>query len=106
MTGQQKSDWLTRVADRLVAETPTIIDANQLDLARAEEFGLSSAMIDRLTLTPPRLEALAQAVEEINALPDPVGEIIDGSVRPNGLKVTRLRVPLGSSFSSTSRDPM
>src|SRR5260370_3232170 len=69
-----------------------------MDVAAAPGFGLNSAAIDRLKLTPSRLNAAADSLDRIAALPDPVGEIIDGGVRPNGLVVTRVRVPLGVVF--------
>lgn len=94
-SGATRSNWLTLVAEALGQHAPSLIEANQLDLARAAEFDLSDAMVDRLRLSDQRLAGIANAVEGIRALPDPVGEIIDGSVRPNGLQVTRVRVPLG-----------
>ena len=67
-----------------------------LDVARAA--GLSDALIDRLTLTPKRIEAMAQGLETVAALRDPVGEVMDGFVRPNGLKIEKVRVPIGVVF--------
>lgn len=97
-SGQAKSDWLARVADAIRLNSADVLEANAADLARTEEFGLSAAMVDRLTLSVERLESIAAAVEEIDGLPDPVGEVIDGSIRPNGLRVTRVRVPMGVVF--------
>lgn len=97
-TGAQKLAWLQRCADALVARADEIVAENQKDLQAAEEKGLTAAMIDRLRLTPDRLKSLAAAVVEIGQLPDPVGEIIDSNRRPNGLLVTRVRVPLGVVF--------
>ncbi len=97
-SGQAKSDWLARVADAIRVNSADVLEANAADLARTEEFGLSAAMVDRLTLSVERLESIAAAVEEIQSLPDPVGEVIDGSIRPNGLRVTRVRVPMGVVF--------
>jgi glutamate-5-semialdehyde dehydrogenase len=96
--GQAKNRWLSRAAELIRAQAPQVLAANQLDVAAAPEFGLSDAAIDRLRLTPSRLEAAADSLEQIAELPDPVGEIIDGSVRPNGLAVSRVRVPLGVVF--------
>jgi len=79
-------------------QTAGILAENQNDLAAAPGFGLNTAAIDRLKLTPARLNSAAGALEEIAALPDPVGETIEGSVRPNGLSVARVRVPLGVVF--------
>lgn len=96
--GEQKLRWLKRCADALVARSDEIIAANAKDLAAGEAKGLSDAMLDRLTLSPERLQSLADAVVEIGQLPDPVGEIIDSTKRPNGLLVTKVRVPLGVVF--------
>lgn len=97
-TGDQKTDWLRRSAQAIRSGTAGLIEANIRDLDRAPGFGLTEAAIDRLRLTPKRLENIALALEQIALLPDPVGEIIKGSVRPNGLLVTRVRVPLGVVF--------
>lgn len=97
-TGDQKSAWLKRSAEQIRQQSARLIDANALDLEKAPEYGLSSAAIDRLRLTEARLEGIASALEEVIVLPDPVGEIIDSNVRPNGLLVTRVRVPLGVVF--------
>lgn len=97
-TGEQKLAWLRRCADMLVSRADEIVAENQKDLVAAEQAGLSAAMVDRLRLTPDRLQSLAGAVLEIGQLPDPVGEVIDSSKRPNGLLVTRVRVPLGVVF--------
>ncbi len=93
-----KNSWLQRVADCLRSKSAAIIDANAKDLEAGAAFGLSSAMLDRLQLTTGRIEDLAKSVEEIIALPDPVGEVIEGQRRPNGLFVSRVRVPLGVIF--------
>jgi glutamate-5-semialdehyde dehydrogenase len=98
VSGAQKNEWLKLTAAALRARTAEILAANARDVAAAPGYGLSTAAIDRLTLTPQRLENLAKAVEEIVALPDPVGEVLESSVRPNGLQVTRVRVPLGVVF--------
>lgn len=97
-TGAQKNQWLRLTAAALRAQTAMILAANARDVAAAPDHGLNAAAIDRLTLTPQRLENLARAVEEIVMLPDPVGEVLDSSNRPNGLQVTRVRVPLGVVF--------
>jgi glutamate-5-semialdehyde dehydrogenase len=72
-----------------------ILTANADDLRAAREAGRPGAFIDRLTLTPPRIEAMASGLEDIAALPDPVGEVIAAWTRPNGLTIERVRVPLG-----------
>ena len=97
-TGNQKIDWLQRSAALIRSRTAELQQANAQDIEKAPEYDLSPAAIDRLRLTDDRLEAIAAALEEIVMLPDPIGEIIDSSVRPNGLFVTRVRVPLGVVF--------
>lgn len=94
----RKNRWLKMVAEALRHRTAEIITANLRDVELAPGYGLNAAAIDRLTLTPKSLEKIALAVEEIISLPDPIGEILDSSVRPNGLQVMRVRVPLGVVF--------
>jgi glutamate-5-semialdehyde dehydrogenase len=96
--GAKKIDWLRRSAALLCSESKEILEANQLDVAAAHGFGLTDAEIDRLKLTQSRIESIAKALEEIAALPDPVGEVMESNVRPNGLKVLKVRVPLGVVF--------
>ena len=79
----------------LPTETVYGLAANALDLGRAEQNGLSKAMIDRLTLDPKRLKAIADAVREVATLPDPVGELLTEWTRPNGLHIRKVRVPIG-----------
>ena len=98
MAASRKNAWLQSVARMLRVDTTAIVDANATDLEAGAQSGLSSAMLDRLKLTPDRIETLARAVEHIITLPDPVGEIIEGQRRPNGLFVSRVRVPLGVVF--------
>lgn len=98
VTSRQKDDWLRRSAAAIRARTDELVAANARDVERAPEYGLSSAAIDRLRLTPARLAEIATALEHVATLPDPVGEVIDGQVRPNGLRVTRVRAPLGVVF--------
>lgn len=95
VTGQQKQRWLHAAADRLLDSAAEVLARNSDDLARAPEFGLNPAAVDRLRLTPERITNIANALREVAALHDPVGEVIEGSVRPNGLQVQRVRVPLG-----------
>lgn len=90
-----KNEWLEKVASALCRQSALILAANARDLAAAPEFGLSSAAIDRLKLTPARLESTAAGVRAVAQLPDPVGQVRDSSVRPNGLKVLKVGVPLG-----------
>jgi glutamate-5-semialdehyde dehydrogenase len=97
-TGEQKNRFLRRAAVLICEKTAEIVAANQVDVAAAPGYGLSGAAIDRLKLTQSRLKAAAAALEEIATLTDPIGEVIEGSVRPNGLAVSRVRVPLGVVF--------
>src|SRR5262245_27274146 len=96
--GAQKNDWLLRSAAALELRAPEILRANALDISAARDHGLSSAQIDRLALNPQRLAGMVQAMREIAALPDPVGRVLDSSVRPNGLQVLKVAVPLGVIF--------
>jgi glutamate-5-semialdehyde dehydrogenase len=90
-----KNAALECVAQALQASTQEILDANRSDLAAAREAGLSEALIDRLTLDERRIDAMADGVREIAALPDPVGEVLERVRRPNGLQIRKVRVPLG-----------
>src|SRR5438477_11766458 len=94
-TGAQKNDWLLRSAAALESHPDEILDANARDLAAAEALGLSSALLDRLKLTPPRLRAMAEGLRAVAALPDPIGRLLDSNMRPNGLQVAKVAVPLG-----------
>lgn len=98
IAASRKNTWLQSVARTLRGESAAIVAANATDLEAGARSGLSGAMLDRLKLTSDRIESLAKAVEHIIALPDPVGEIIEGQRRPNGLFVSRVRVPLGVVF--------
>jgi glutamate-5-semialdehyde dehydrogenase len=98
VTGEQKLGWLRRVAAGLRENGGEILAANAIDLAAAKEKGLTGAMIDRLRLTEDRLMAIGDAVVEIGQLSDPVGEIMESCRRPNGILVTKVRVPLGVVF--------
>ena len=97
-TGKQKNDWLRKSAGMLRKRMSQILSANAKDLAAAPEYGLTDAEVDRLRLTPERVEDIAGALEYIANLPDPVGEIISSQVRPNGMDVQKVRVPLGVVF--------
>ena len=92
---EQKNAWLQQSAALLRERTHLILEANEEDLAAAPTFGLTDAQIDRLKLTPERIEAIAAGLEEVANLPDPVGELMESTTRPNGLEVLKRRVPLG-----------
>jgi glutamate-5-semialdehyde dehydrogenase len=90
-----KDGALLAAAAVLLERTPEILEANALDLASAESAGMDASPLDRLRLTEARLDAMAQGLRQVAALPDPVGEVLDGVRRPNGLEIRRVRVPLG-----------
>src|SRR6188474_1784509 len=90
-----KDRALLAVADALEARVGEIIEANARDLEAGRESGLSDALMDRLALDATRLAAMSRGVRDIAALPDPVGEVIDGHRLANGLDVRKVRVPLG-----------
>ncbi len=98
VTGAQKQQWLRTGAAALREQSGRLAAANQNDLDAAPGFGLTDAQIDRLRLTPQRIESIAAALEEVALLPEPIGEVISSSVRPNGLLVEKVRVPLGVVF--------
>jgi len=90
-----KNRLLHIIADDLLALQRAILDANARDLAAARAAGLRSNLIDRMTLTPARLQGIANDTRSVAALPDPVGEEFDGRVLPNGLRINKRRTPLG-----------
>ena len=90
-----RDDALRLAADLLEEETPALLAANRDDLADAEAAGMPEAAQDRLRLSEDRVRAMAAGLRKVAALPDPMGEVVEGWVRPNGLRVTRVRVPLG-----------
>ncbi|CDR09885.1 glutamate-5-semialdehyde dehydrogenase [Streptomyces iranensis] len=90
-----KDDALLAMADALEVRTKEIVEANAADVERAREAGTSDAIVDRLTLTPERVRAIASDVRDVIALPDPVGEVVRGSTLPNGIDLRQVRVPLG-----------
>ena len=98
LRGEAKNAWLRQSAVVLRQRSADLIEANAADLAAAPGFGLTAAAIDRLRLTDRTVEEIAQGLESVAALPDPVGELIESSVRPNGLEVQKTRVPLGVVF--------
>lgn len=93
--GEKKRRALLEAAQALRAAAPEILAANAVDLAAARESGMRDAMLDRLTLTKARIEAMAQGVEDVAAQRDPVGRVLSGETRPNGLKIEKVTVPMG-----------
>jgi len=94
-TTAEKNAALLAVADSLERGRAAISAANDADVARAKETGLAAAMVDRLTLTPSRFDAMVAGVRHVATLPDPVGEAIWTRERPSGIKIRKVRVPLG-----------
>ena len=90
-----KDTALKRLAELLSERKNKILEANAKDLSEGEANGLSQALIDRLRFTPERIEAMAEGVRQVISLPDPVGETIEESIRPNGLRLVKRRVPIG-----------
>jgi len=94
-SGEQRAEALTRAAELLGKRKSKIMRANAVDLEGAQDKGLSSAMIDRLTATDKRLEEMAQGLREVAAQPDPIGGVLAEWTRPNGLRISKVCVPLG-----------
>ncbi len=90
-----KDEALLAAADLLEARAADVLAANALDVAGAEDAGIPAGLVDRLRLTEDRIAGMAAGLRQVAALPDPVGEELDGWVRPNGLRISRVRVPLG-----------
>jgi glutamate-5-semialdehyde dehydrogenase len=95
LTRADKDEALLAMADALDSASAGIIAANDEDIARGRAEGLAEGLLDRLRLDGPRVQAVAQALRDIAALPDPVGEIVRGSTLANGLQIRQLRVPMG-----------
>ena len=94
-TRTAKDAALHAMADALVGRTPEILTANQADLVAGREAGLTEAVLDRLALDEGRVAGIADALRQMAALPDPVGEVVRGSALPNGLELRQIRVPFG-----------
>ena len=93
-TEAQKNEYLIAMADALLSHTDTILAANRQDVDAAREH-ISPVMIDRLTLTEERIAAMAEGIRQVADLPDPVGRVLSETVRPNGLRIEKIAVPLG-----------
>jgi glutamate-5-semialdehyde dehydrogenase len=94
-TTAQKNAALKALAGAIRANCEAIVAANAIDIKRARADGRAGAFVERLALTPARVEAMAHSVEEVAALPDPVGSVLEEFTRPNGLRIRKVRVPLG-----------
>jgi len=93
-----KNAWLIESARRLRDSVASVMEANQADIAAAPGFGLDEAQTDRLRLDADRIEGIAVGLEDVAALPDPIGETLETTKRPNGLNIAKIRVPLGVVF--------
>ncbi len=92
---ERRTAALKAMAARIRSTAPQLLDANKQDMAAANTKGLSGAMLDRLELNPVRIEAMAKGIEDVAALPDPVGAVLATWTQPNGLEFSRVRVPIG-----------
>jgi glutamate-5-semialdehyde dehydrogenase len=92
---EQKNNALLLMADALIKEQQSIIAANELDLQKGRESGISSSLLDRLALNEKRIVAIADGLKQIVELPDPIGDQLETFERPNGLRIEKIRVPLG-----------
>ncbi|RJG24546.1 glutamate-5-semialdehyde dehydrogenase [Paenibacillus thiaminolyticus] len=95
LTTEEKNAALQQMADKLLEQERSIIEANAKDLENGRQQGTSPSLLDRLALNSARIEAMAEGLRQIAALPDPVGDVLDTFTRPNGLRVEKIRVPLG-----------
>lgn len=95
LSTETKNRALHAAADHLLLNTRAILDANEADLSAARDAGTPDAMLDRLALTPTRVDGIADGLRQVAALPDPVGEVLRGRTLPNGLQLRQQRVPLG-----------
>ncbi len=95
LSTEVKNEALMAVAKRLVADQDAILSANDIDIKKGEENGMHPGLIDRLRLTKDRIKAMAEGLEQVVSLPDPIGETLSTSERPNGLNIQKVRVPLG-----------
>ena len=93
-TEAQKNEYLIAMAEALLSHTDAILAANRQDVEAAREH-ISPVMIDRLTLTEERITAMADGIRQVADLPDPVGRVLSETVRPNGLRIEKIAVPLG-----------
>ena len=92
---KEKNEALKMVADALIANEALLLSANEIDIDKAQNKGMKASLVDRLRLTPSRIASMAEGLYQIISLNDPVGEIIESKLRPNGLEVCKKRVPLG-----------
>ena len=95
LTTEEKNNALKTVADALIANTDFIIKENAIDLKNGEDNGMHVGLLDRLRLTPERIAAMSEGILQIIDLEDPVGEVLETTIRPNGMEISKVRVPMG-----------
>lgn len=95
ISAAKKNEALLAIAEHLIRHQAEILEANAKDMETAKNSGMSISLLDRLSLTPERLNKIAQSVQEVSALPDPVGKILGGGTNANGLRIEKISVPLG-----------
>ncbi len=95
VAGKQKDEALEAIAKALEENAETLLAANRQDLQAAEESGMSRSLMDRLALNEKRIQGMADGVRQVAAQPDPIGQVLEGGVRPNGLRIEKVAVPLG-----------
>lgn len=95
LTATEKNKALLHASEALLSHTEEILSANEKDIKAGKEKGMHEGLLDRLALTETRIAAMAEGLHQIAALEDPIGEIMDTFIRPNGLKISKVRVPLG-----------
>lgn len=95
LTTEQKNHALLLIAEALVAETPSIMEANAIDLREGKQNGTSESLLDRIALNEKRIAGIAQGLREVIELEDPIGQELEQFSRPNGLQIRKVRVPIG-----------
>lgn len=95
VAGQKKNGALQAIAQGLLNNTDEILEANQKDLENGKSAGLTASLLDRLALSRERIASMAEGVRQVAAMPDPIGTVLSGGTQPNGLEITKVRVPLG-----------
>lgn len=95
LSTEKKNQALKAVADLLVEQTNVILEANAIDIKNGEDNGMHAGLLDRLRLTPERIKGMAEGILQVIDLEDPIGEVLEETVRPNGMKIRKVRVPMG-----------
>lgn len=95
LSTEVKNNALKNVADALIENTDALLEANAIDIKNGEENGMHPGLLDRLRLTPERIAGMAEGMMQIVNLEDPIGEMLENTTRPNGMKITKVRVPMG-----------